>query len=194
VNSSGSHDVYIRKVAACFAGMIVIHVLACIYFTVTPKYYPLHRTAIALLYKRVFLIGPFYTEHRISISPSLYIRYKDSVGEWSPLVDYGSDLHRQYYSAPWRYDKLKQDDLMRHFMREAFNTKWKHSHDPAEVSNTKQFCTLSAFITKELIDKENVDSIHLIYSFSAFSAEQSAFKVDTVWNITFNPKQICDIR
>lgn len=192
MNLSGSNT-FVRRLASCVAALIAIHIVICIYFTVTPRSYPLHHTFIGSAYRRIFLIGPFYIEKRISISPSLYIRYKTNGGEWSAFANYGENLHQEYYASPWRYDRLNQDNLIRFLMRKAFDAKIKHSYDPAYVSNTKQFCRLNTFIVNELICKENIDSVNLVYNFSSFVKEQSTFKVDTVWNITFNPGQICAI-
>ncbi|WP_331967056.1 hypothetical protein [Ohtaekwangia sp.] len=182
------HDAFRRRAALAAAGVLAIHVLLCIYFMVTPARYPFHKTKIGAVYKRVFLIGPFFKEERISVSADLYIRHKMG-STWSPYSNYGKNFLDRYYASSWRYEPLQRNILLRNFARAAYMASVKKKRQP--LGSSPSFCRLNQFILKELIQSDSVDSVQLVYIFHSFAKEQHTFRTDTTWNITYNPRQIC---
>ncbi|WP_333820494.1 hypothetical protein [Ohtaekwangia sp.] len=170
--------------------LLTIHTLLWVYFIITPRSYPLHQSKVAKVYERLFLIGPFFKEERIGVSPDLYIRCKSDT-TWSPYTNYGMNFMHAYYAASWRYNQLQQNTLLRHFTRMAYRTTGK---DITAALPSAAFCRLNTFIQKELVAAKAVDSIQLVYIFHAYAKEQQTFKTDTVWNVTFNPHTVCASR
>lgn len=163
--------------------LLAVHVLLCVYFTVTPRKYVLHASVLGALYHRVFLIGPFFTQERITSSTHVYMRYKVKGGHWSQLSCYTEVVHRDGSAVLRQYNNLKHDDLLRYFAK---------AYRPGKIASDKtnsQLCVLSNYTTKELISQQQaIDSINLLYIHRTFLRGDTADnKSDTLWNVTFNP-------
>jgi hypothetical protein len=177
-----------KRIATVVAILLVAHALLCIYFIVTPRHYILHHSPLGLLYHRVFLIGPFFTEKRIASSTDLYMRYKVKGGSWSELSCYTDRVHREGGSVLFHYNDLKHDNLLRYFA---------NAYRPAKTTREKsnaQLCLLNRYSIYELIPKEQpIDSINLLYIQNTFLLKDIAGTPDTLWNITLNPDR-CVVR
>lgn len=171
-----------KRIATIAVILLVVHVLLGIYFTVTPRNYVLHTSPLGALYHRVFLIGPFFAEKRITSSTQLYMRYREKSGSWSPFSCYTDRVHHDNSSVLFQYNDLKHDDLLRHFAK---------AYRPRKTSSEKskaQLCLLSRYSINELIPKGSaVDSINLVYIHKTYQQQDAAGKSDTIWNVTFNP-------
>jgi hypothetical protein len=168
--------------------LLAIHVLLCIYFSVTPRNYILHRSAIGSLYHRVFLIGPFFTEERITSSTQLYMRYKVKGGSWSEAAACTDRVHQAGTSVLFRYNDLKHDDLLRYFAK-AYSL---HKTEPEK--SDKQLCVMCRYSINEFIPPGQViDSINLLFIHNTFLKNSTVGKSDTVWNVTLNPER-CVVR
>jgi len=176
-----------KSIASIVVLLLVAHVLLCIYFSVTPRQYRLHRTALGMLYHRVFLIGPFFTEERIASSTHLCMRYKVKGGSWSAPTIYTDHVH-QGASLLFQYNALKHDDLVRYFAK-AYTL-----HKKNQKKSDRQLCLLCQYSINELIPSgEAVDSINLVFIHNTFLKNNAVGKTDTVWNVTVNPER-CVIR
>jgi hypothetical protein len=185
-----THDpqTFRKRIAAIVAMLLVVHVLLCIYFTVTPRKYILHASSLGLLYHRVFLIGPFFTEDRIASTTHLYMRYKVKGGSWSEFSCYTDRVHREGRPILLHYNDLRHDDLLRYFAK---------AYRPAKTTSEKlnaQLCLLNRYSISELIPKERaIDSLNLLYVHNSFLQKHAIGKSDTIWNVTFNPDR-CVVR
>lgn len=168
--------------------LLAMHTLLCIYFSVTPRNYILHRSAIGSLYHRVFLIGPFFTEERVTSSTQLYMRYKVKNGSWSEAVICTDRVHHTGTSELFRYNDLKHDDLLRYFAKACrpHKTEWERSD--------KQLCILCRYSINQFIPPgQSIDSINLFFIHNTYRRNNPVGKSDTVWRVTLNPER-CVVR
>lgn len=173
-----------KRIATAIALLLVVHVLLCLYFTVTPRSYILHRSALGALYHRVFLIGPFFTEQRIASSTHLHIRYKVKDGTWSEMVNYTNRVHREGTPLLLQYNEYRHDDLLRYLAR---------SYRPSKTNpekSTRQACILCRYSIHELIPPgQSVDSINLLFIHNTYLQKNTSVRSDTLWNIMLNPER-----
>lgn len=177
-----------KRIATILVSLLMVHVLLCIYFTVTPRNYILHRSIVGSVYHRVFLIGPFFTEERIASSTRLYMRYKIRGGSWSKPISYTDRVHRAGTSMLFKYNDSRHDDLLRYFARAYRPDKTNHSQ------SNRQLCVLCQYSINELIPQdETIDSLNLVFIHNTFVQRDMPGKSDTLWNVTLNPSR-CVVR
>lgn len=186
INPSQAVSQFKKRVGILVLIILAGHLIISAYLTLRPR--SASQNLITTYYKRYLLPGPFFNERHIKISPHLYIRYKGKEERWSDLTDYGIKNFSTFVDRPWRYDKLKESDYLRHIMRLAY---LKMGERPFEsFKNDREFIELNNYVNGELIPPDRVDSIHMIYVFKSYSLETNRVNVDTVLNLRYNPSAI----
>lgn len=186
MNPFNSVGQFKRRVALFFLTALVVHLVISTYLTIRPQ--SATRNIFTTYYNRYLLPGPFFNERYIKIAPHLHISYKNREGHWSGFTDFGIKNFSTFLDYPWRYDKLKESDYLRHIVRLAY---LKMGERPFEsYKNDVEFIELNDYIKGELLPSENIDSIRMIYAFKNFSIETRQVKIDTVLNLQYNPADI----
>lgn len=177
-----------KRIATILVSLLMVHVFLCIYFTVTPRNYILHRSIVGSVYHRVFLIGPFFTEERIASSTRLYMRYKVRGGAWSKSADYTDGVHRAGASMLFAFNDSRHDDLLRYFAKAYRPNKTNPS------KSDRQLCVLCQYSINELLPQgEAIDSLNFVFIHNTFVQRDIPGKPDTLWNVTLNPSR-CVVR
>ncbi len=134
-------------------------------------------------YKKLLVLGPFFTHTRIATSPHLYISYSSS-GSWSPFQDVGSKNFADFQQHLWRYNRLKWSDYERYTGRKAFK----------EIKSLKHIDGSEGIATAELIQyisrlqlHTQSDSIKLVYILNTWQPESRSVKTDTAFAVIFKP-------
>lgn len=170
-------------------GLLVLcaHLAMSVYYTVGPA----GQSSFRKYYKQYILPGPFFNERHIQIAPHLFVRskYQEVWGSWR---DYGIENFSTFLHTPWRYDKLKESDYLRHIMRLVYLKMGDRQF--IDYKNDMEFRELNGYIKGELLPQGNVDSIQLVYVFKTFSNETNQVKMDTVLNLPYNPTEIAAAR
>jgi hypothetical protein len=186
MNPSNPVGQFKRRVALLFLAVLVAHLVISVYLTIRPQ--TATRNTFTTYYNRYLLPGPFFNERHIKIAPHLYISHKNKAGEWSDFTDFGIRNFSTFLGSPWRYDKLKESDYLRHIMRLAY---LKMGERPFEnYKSDREFIELNDYVKGELLPSASIDSIHMIYVFRNFSIETRQVKIDTVLNLQYNPADI----
>jgi hypothetical protein len=163
--------------------ILTIHIslgLSGIFFTINFLPHKLNS-----FYKKLVVLGPFFSADRIVTSPHVYISTLASSGEWSPAKDMGLESFLEYRHHPWRFDKLKWNDYEQHVARKAF----------PEIDSLKQIDGSEGNFSKALIRyasmslPPDIDSIKVLYIWNSWQVESKSVKMDTAFCVTFKPKQ-----
>ncbi len=162
-----------------FLAFHILLALASVFFTI--NFLP---RKITSFYTKLVVLGPFFTDARITTSPHVYIsKHNSSVG-WSPMRDIGYERFLEFQHQLWRFDKLKWSDYERSIAFKAY----------AEVDSLKQIDGSEGNFSKELIRYASlrvpaaVDSIKVLYIWNSWQIENGSVKKDTAFYVTFKPQ------
>jgi hypothetical protein len=156
-----------------------------LYVIFVPKEY-LSRNRVITVYRQLFVLGPFFSESRIKSSHYFSVRHKTE-GKWSPPREFVNENFLAFAKRPLRFDRLPYNDYekrLSYTVGELAKTK-----NFEEVKKSSSFRELNAFILKEYL-KVSVDSITLLYGLETYNPESKTFKLDTVFNFTYNPNTV----
>jgi hypothetical protein len=134
-------------------------------------------------YKKLIVLGPFFSDTRIQTSPHLFVRYPTSSGEWSPFHEAGLANFRDFKNHPWRYDQLKWSDYERYVSRKAYT----------EIRALKYIDGSEGMASAELIQyvrklpSSEPDSVMLTYIWNTWQPETRSVKTDTAFAVMFKP-------
>ncbi len=136
-------------------------------------------------YKKLIVLGPFFSDSRITTSPHLYVSCPSSSGEWLPFRNVGLENFRDFQTYPWRYDQLKLSDYERYVSRKAYK----------EIKALKYIDGSEGIATTELIQyvirlqPSQTDSIKIIYIWNTWQPESQSTKTDTAFAVIYKPKK-----
>ncbi len=136
-------------------------------------------------YKKLIVLGPFFSDSRIITSPHLYVSYPSSSGEWSPFRDVGQENFAYFQKHPWRYDHLKWSDYERYASRKAYK----------EIKPLKYIDGSEGVASAELVQyvkrlqSLQPDSTRLIYIWNTWHSESQSIKTDTAFTVIYKPKK-----
>ncbi|HYG17785.1 MAG TPA: hypothetical protein VD816_02610 [Ohtaekwangia sp.] len=165
--------------------LLTTHLFFVVYFAVSHG--DVRPSVIRCFYSRIILVGPFFIEERIGISPHLSISfyYNDA---WTPPIDYSHKSFLAYHRSPWKLMHLQENDYQRYLARAAY----KASQDAvfSRYNRTEAFRRFHAYTMGKLAPHSEIDSIRIVYVFNTFSEPSCTPVIDTVWRLTYNPDDI----
>ena len=149
--------------------IISLHVLLCLYFAFAPGRYAI-RNGLAIVYRNVALLGPFFTESRIKASPYLVVRTNKD-GVWSSARYVYKDHLSAYNNLPWRLHELSHTSNESRLTRELSEMKKLKSAD--DIKSSTAFRALHAFLTEDT--EADVDSIQIASGMAYYNPETRSF-------------------
>lgn len=164
---------------------IIAHVMLSFYVSVAPRRL-VPRNKITDVYRHLVVLGPFFTESRITYSHFLFVRYKQG-NAWSPMKEYSKEYFAHYNQNPWRLDKLAYISYEKQL---AFEVGTIADGKPFDaVKGSAAFRELNAFLTHELLPKQ-IDSVQLMYALDYYDPNSGSYAPDTLFAYTYDPKVV----
>lgn len=177
-----------RKVIASAALIVVaVHLSLCWYFASAPRNH-FARTAVGVFYRRLVLLGPFFSEDRIQSSSHLYVRYKQEGQGWSSFIDESDQYFRDYRRKPWRYDLLMLRNYARNLSSSISRKAKKLTFE--NIKDSRDFKRLHVFVVRDFPLDRRIDSMQVVYVNRWYMTEQRAVQTDTLFNFNYNPREI----
>ncbi len=162
--------------------LISIHiVLAAQYIFFNLDIFP---TKIKSFYKKLVILGPFFSDDRIAVSPHLFVSYPSASGVWSPFRDMAQENFNTFQQHPWRYDKLKWSDYERYVMRKA-NPEVNSS---TEIDGSEGAASLELIQYLNVLHPNKPDSIMLLCVWNTWQPAIKSVKSDTAFFVVYKLK------
>jgi hypothetical protein len=178
---------YRKGIASAALVVVVVHLSLCGYFA-SDTGNQLSHTTVGIFYRRLVLLGPFFSEDRIRSSSHLYVRYKQEGREWSLFTDESEQSFRGYWRQPWRYDLL----MLRNYARSLSSSISAIPKQApfGEIKGSEDFKKLHAFVVRDFPGDHRIDSIQVVCVTRRYVPEERAVHIDTVFNFNYNPREI----
>jgi hypothetical protein len=134
-------------------------------------------------YSNIIVLGPFFQQDRITMSPHLNVSFFSKTDGWSPFRDMAKENVLDFQQHPWRYEKLKWSNYEHHILRKASGE--IHALKYLDGSEGKASAELLRYVHSQ--NPLASDSIKLVYTRSVWQPKIRSFKVDTAFNVIFKP-------
>jgi len=188
---SEKHTALAKRVGQAAVVFISLHVLLAAIALWAPRSV-VYGNPVTKLYRKLILVGPFFSERAIKTSGHLTVQYK-SGNEWSLPRDHAAEGMLDFSTRPWAYAKLRTGAFERYLLAATANQKMKTGLTKA-IETSKAFHELNQFVVREYLIRQhpgaNVDSIKLLYTWKTYLSVGKTYQIDTAFLFTYNPKTI----
>ena len=160
-----------------FFGMHILITLQFILFN--SNFLP---SKVNAIYNKLIIIGPFFSDDRIVVSPHLYLSFSTPSGGWSPYRDVARENFSDYEQHFWRYKKLMWSDYERYIADKAYE----------EIKYLKIINGSEGVASNELTQyvhslQHQADSIQLLYIWNTWQPTRQSYKSDTAFFVAYRP-------
>jgi hypothetical protein len=166
--------------------ILAVHSMLCLYIIFVPAESSI-RNRLTIVYRQLFVLGPFFSESRIKSSHYLSVRYK-SEGKWSTSREFVNENLLAFAKTPFRFDRLPYNDYEKR-LSYTVGEQSKKNKSFEDVKKSTAFRELNAFILKEYL-KVHADSVAVLYGLEGYNPQDDVFKLDTVFYFTYNPNAV----
>ena len=169
--------------------IVLFHMILGLYVAFVPDQF-LSSNKLTNAYRRLVVLGPFFTDSRIKQSQFLSVRYLQH-HTWSTFRVFGKEHFASYYRRPWQYSNLAYIGYERQL---AHSVATEAKSKPFEsVRKSVVFRELNEFLVEELIKKQ-VDSIQLVCGWDYYDPSAKSYLPDTLFVYTYNPNDIGKVK